>query len=98
MLGLSDDFLHELNDTLTEEYVLSELQEQKLGYLEHCRASLSAPLQGVYQSFYVHNQTAQEIADDTGRSIHAIRKAVHKLRKKLFDCVDEQAQQHEESS
>lgn len=98
MLGISDDFLYEINETLTEQNELSERQEQKLDYLEHCRLLLSVSLQSIYQSFYVHNHTAQDIADNTGRSIHAIRKAVHKLRQRIFDCVDKQEQQqHEES-
>jgi RNA polymerase sigma-70 factor (ECF subfamily) len=96
LLGLSDDFLQEFNNTLSEESKLSEPQQQKLGYLEHCRALLPTPLQGIYQSFYVYNLTAQDIADNTGRSIHAIIKSVHKLRQKIFDCVDEQKQLHED--
>ncbi|WP_448248500.1 sigma-70 family RNA polymerase sigma factor [Thalassotalea agariperforans] len=92
-LGLNDDFLTEFSEYLTECDVLTAQQEQKLNYLDHCRALLSAPLQQVYLNFYVHNQTAQEVAKSSGRSIHAIRKAVHKLRQQIFDCIDEKEQE-----
>lgn len=92
-LGISDEFLDEFQEAMVEFDALSAHQETKLAYLEHCRALLSPTLQQIYQHFYVQNQTAQEIADHTGRSIHAIRKAIHKMRQKIFDCVDDKEQE-----
>lgn len=86
-LGLSEDFLYEFRDSLSiieDSLIASEL---KWLYLEQCCDALSLPLKQVYHHFYVKNFTAKEIAEETGRSVHAIRKVVHKLRKKLFDCV-----------
>lgn len=87
-LGLSDDFLEELSSTLSAEENNSLLQEKKWRHLEQCCSQLSDPLRNIYDKFYVENLSAQTIADSTGRSIYAIRKAIHKLRKKLIDCVD----------
>lgn len=88
-LGLSDDFHQEFSQNIAIIEGSSDQQEQRWRYLEACCSSLSAPLMQIYQRFYVDNLTAQDIANETGRSIHAIRKAIHKLRKKLFDCVEQ---------
>lgn len=88
-LGLSDDFLNELSETYLQFETLSDQQEQKLRHLEQCISLLSLPLRQVYHRFYEHGETAHEIAAATGRSIPAIRKVVHKIRKRIFDCVDE---------
>lgn len=89
VLGFSDDFLDEFSQTLASLESNVVQQEQRWRFLEECSSALSDNLKSIYQDFYVSNQSAQAIADATGRSIFAIRKAVHKLRKKLFDCVDE---------
>lgn len=88
-LGLSDDFLQEFSKTVSAIEEKHENHEKRWRHLQQCCTSLSDPLHHIYHHFYVQNMTAQDIADSTGRSIYAIRKAVHKLRKKLFDCVDE---------
>ncbi|MBD1388681.1 sigma-70 family RNA polymerase sigma factor [Neiella sp. HB171785] len=92
-LGLSDSFLDELQQdvaAMDSETMDSDVhqQEQQWHRLEHCCALLPSTLKQIYTRFYVNNLKAQQIADDTGRSIHAIRKAIHKLRKKLFDCIE----------
>ncbi|WP_016954227.1 sigma-70 family RNA polymerase sigma factor [Catenovulum agarivorans] len=92
-LGLSDDFLVDFEKTLADSEANIVVQEAKLGYLEHCRALLSDPMKKIFNSFYIESKTAQEVADDTGRSVFAIRKAVHKMRQKIFDCVDEKEQE-----
>jgi RNA polymerase sigma-70 factor (ECF subfamily) len=62
--------------------------ESRWQILQACKQQLRAIDQDLYQAFYVDNKKAQEIADKAGRSIFAVRKSIHKLRKKLFDCVD----------
>jgi len=86
-LGLSDDFLQEFSHNISIMESHYHAQEKKWQYLEHCQSLLSPPLKKVYQRFYVDNLTAQQIADDSGRSIHAIRKVVHKIRVYLLECV-----------
>ncbi|WAJ71696.1 sigma-70 family RNA polymerase sigma factor [Catenovulum adriaticum] len=82
--GLSESLMNEIADAGT----FDSSSEQRWNILESCRAQLLAADQILYENFYLKNLKAQEIADKTGRSIFAIRKSVHKLRKKLFDCVD----------
>ncbi len=94
-LGLSDDFMTEFSRNIDIIETNQGAQEQKWQSLEYCCARLSAPLKKVYESFYIDNLTAQQIADNTGRSIHAIRKVVHKVRKYLFDCVDKHQKRHD---
>lgn len=91
-LGLSDDFLQEFSQNISIIENNTHTQEQKWQHLEHCCTLLSEPLRNVYQSFYIDNLTAQQIATNTGRSLIAIRKVVHKVRKKLFDCIEQKKQ------
>ncbi|WP_078061934.1 sigma-70 family RNA polymerase sigma factor [Catenovulum maritimum] len=88
-LGLEDDLLQEFSNNLSILEENTAAQEVKWRHLEHCYTLLPPPMQKIYQYFYNHNLMAQEIADQSGRSIYAIRKAIHKLRKKLFDCVEQ---------
>ncbi|WP_053084559.1 sigma-70 family RNA polymerase sigma factor [Catenovulum maritimum] len=83
--GLSDELLNELSDTAT--YDTSS--EKRWNALQLCRSKLREIDQKLYDNFYIKNLTANQIADNTGRSIPAIRKSIHNLRKKLFDCIDQ---------
>jgi RNA polymerase sigma-70 factor (ECF subfamily) len=91
-LGLSDDFTQEFSQNIAVMESQAIKQEQRWLHLEHCHSLLSEPLKQVYQSFYIDNFTANDIAEQSGRSVRAIRKAVHKLRTKLFECVDKKVQ------
>lgn len=91
-LGLSDDFLQEFSENIENYESVAINHELKWRHLEDCCRHLSDPLKQIYQHFYVKNLTAQQIATNTGRSIHAIRKSVYKLRNRLFDCVEEKLQ------
>lgn len=88
-LGFDDDLLQEFSNNLSVIEGSSATQEIKWRHLEHCRTLLPQSMQEIYNYFYNQNLLAQDIAQNTGRSIFAIRKAIHKLRKKLFDCVEE---------
>lgn len=87
-LGLSDDFLDEFSANLSIIETNAVAHERKWQHLESCCTQLPDTLKKIYQQFYRENLTADDIATKTGRSIYAIRKAIHKLRKKIFDCVD----------
>lgn len=89
VLGLSDDFLQEFNNLLkVKEQALKEDKPNRWLQLQDCSKQLPDPMRRVYDYFYVQNLKAQQVAENTGRSVYAIRKAVHKLRKMLFDCVE----------
>ena len=83
-LGLSEEVMLSISETISKE----DYTESRWHALQECRTHLRDEDQKLYESFYIKNLKAQEVADESGRSIFAIRKAVHKLRKKLFDCVD----------
>ena len=83
-LGFSDSMLESLSQT--EEEVPDD--EDKWSLLQECRSKLPEHFRKLYEDFYVKNLKAQEVADESGRSIFAIRKAIHKLRKKLFACIE----------
>lgn len=81
-------FSEEMLESLAEIAEKNSDEENKWQKLQDCRKSLPDHTQSLYEDFYVKNFKAQQIADNSGRSIFAIRKAIHKLRKKLFDCVE----------
>ncbi|MCM8526311.1 MAG: sigma-70 family RNA polymerase sigma factor [Lentisphaeraceae bacterium] len=83
-LGLSEELMLSISETISKE----DYSENRWHALQECRTHLRKEDQQLYEAFYVKNLKAQEVADESGRSIFAIRKGVHKLRKKLFDCVD----------
>ena len=75
-------------DTLAKEIDTEDNIETRYSALQDCKKKLREVDQQLYDDFYVKNMKAQEIADENNRSIFAVRKSIHKLRKKLFDCVD----------
>jgi RNA polymerase sigma-70 factor (ECF subfamily) len=85
MIGLSEEVLEALVEVQNQE----QEKEKKWQVLQICRAALPDHIQNLYEDFYVKNLKAQEIAEQSGRSIFAIRKSIHKLRKVLFDCVEQ---------
>ncbi|MCF2948867.1 sigma-70 family RNA polymerase sigma factor [Paraglaciecola aquimarina] len=104
VLGLSEDLMESITNSISKDTYENEMHLQTTGHndlvnnpnsldsrwnaLQYCRELLSETDKQLYESFYVKNIKAQELVEKTGRSIYAIRKSVHKLRKKLFDCVD----------
>ncbi len=84
ILGFSDEMVEVLSDSLDKK----KNAEKQWTALNHCRSLLRQADQQLYEDFYVKNMKAKDMAEDSGRSIFAIRKGIHKLRKKLFDCVE----------
>ena len=89
--GLSDELLEQLSAVASHQ----DNTDQKWGMLQHCVSHLSASAHQLYYGFFIENLSAQALADKTGRSIFGIRKSIHLLRRKLFDCVDKQKVEHD---
>ena len=89
--GLSDELLEQLITVS----VHKENTEQKWRMLQQCVSQLSASAHQLYYGFFIENLSAQALADKTGRSIFGIRKSIHLLRRKLFDCVDKVRAEHD---
>lgn len=87
-LDLDDDLLETLYQNSKDESQLSDNKQEKWLKLQHCTSLLPTTLKNIYSAFYVDNCKAEEVAQQTGRSVHGIRKSVHKLRKSLFDCIE----------
>ncbi|MBD1388677.1 sigma-70 family RNA polymerase sigma factor [Neiella sp. HB171785] len=88
-LGLSDDLAEQVAATIAQSDPLGHESEKRWRALQACRALLPNTLQQLYCDFYIENASAPVVAERTGRSVFAIRKSVQKLRKKLFDCIDQ---------
>jgi RNA polymerase sigma-70 factor (ECF subfamily) len=93
LLDIDDNLLEEFYQNSVEDSMQAQEQNDKWWHLQHCTSLLSGSLKNIYHSFYIDNFKAKEIAEQTGRSIHGIRKSVHKLRKSLFDCIESRLQQ-----
>lgn len=91
--GFSEGMMELLVDSSDSE---EKEDEKNWRILQECRTGLPDHSKKLYDDFYVKNCRAQEVADESGRSIFAIRKAIHKLRKKLFDCVDNKKEKRSE--
>lgn len=89
--GLSDELLEQL---IAVTYQHSNT-EQKWHMLQRCVSLLSDSAHQLYYGFFIENLSAQALADKTGRSIFGIRKSIHLLRRKLFDCVDRERAEHD---
>lgn len=85
VIGLSEEVIEALVEVKNQE----KEEERRWQMLQNCRSALPENTQSLYEDFYVKNLKAQQIAEQTGRSIFGIRKSIHKLRKVLFDCVEQ---------
>jgi RNA polymerase sigma-70 factor (ECF subfamily) len=81
---LSEDVLETLD---TRHHDMAVELDERWTTLQDCVGQLPESQATIYEDFYRNNKTAQDLVESTGRSIFAIRKAIHKLRKQLFDCV-----------
>ena len=93
----SDDklvFTDSLMDSLEEEVDnKQDIFDQRWNVLSSCMSGLSDKNKSLFHDFYAKKMTAQQLADELGRSIFGIRKSIHKIRKFLFDCVDTKQEQ-----
>ncbi|MCM8532269.1 MAG: sigma-70 family RNA polymerase sigma factor [Lentisphaeraceae bacterium] len=85
-LVLCEDLSNEIHEQQSQMHDgLNKRQRQ----LQYCIESLPSNNREIVQKFYQEKKTADELSTLTGRSIFAIRKSIHKIRKKLFDCIDQ---------
>ena len=88
-LGLSDYFMQQFAQNLTTIESKALSQEQKWCYLEQCCQLLAPPLQNIYQSFYVNNQTAAEIAEINGENNEEVGAEVTEEDEETEESVDD---------
>ncbi len=93
LLDLDDALLEAFYQNRAEAAEQANAKTDKWWHLQHCTTLLSQPLATIYRAFYIDNYKAKEIAEQTGRSVHGVRKSVHKLRKSLFDCIESKFEQ-----
>lgn len=60
----------------------------KLDYLRQCLSGLDERAQQMLRFRYADDSPLGEIAEQTGRSVGAIKKHLFKLRQKLHDCIE----------
>jgi len=84
-----DDSQVEKLELLSEQITgMQDVLNSRWDTLQTCVKKLREVDQTLFNNFYTNQMTAQQLADKVGRSIFAIRKSIHKIRKKLFECVD----------
>ncbi len=80
-----DSQSEEIGETMAE--MKGEL-DSRWDVLQGCITKLREVDQNLFHDFYSNHFTAAQLAEKLGRSIFAIRKSIHKIRKRLFECVD----------
>lgn len=84
-------FPHALALELERRAVSDEpVDERRLGALRVCLGALGEPARELLDQRYQHEVPLQQIADDLGRSVGAIKKSLFIIRRKLHDCLTRQ--------
>jgi RNA polymerase sigma-70 factor (ECF subfamily) len=83
---LSLVFLERVAETASEQAELLRLDDRREALAE-CVAKLRARDRELLASRYAEGATTQSAAEQLGRSVDAVYKALAKLRQALFDCV-----------
>lgn len=84
-LIFSDAMLEQLASD--HQAMVTELDRRAVALAE-CLAKLREPDRKLVESYYGQGATARDVAAVSGRSIFAIRKAIHRIRGVLLECVD----------
>ncbi len=85
-LPMEDGALQQIADERSQ---MDAHLEQRWDQLQHCLTRLRDEDQQLVDTYYGHGATAKDVATRTGRSEAAIRKAIKRIRKALFACVDD---------
>lgn len=83
---LSADVLEKLADHRLES---ADHLDARRDALADCVAKLSEADQDLIQQRYARKATVQQLADSSGRNIHTLYKTLERIRKNLFECVNE---------
>ena len=84
-LVLSEDLVTQLNEQAEN---LQEGLNRRQRQMNTCLEKLPDHNKSMVKGFYEEKKSANQLAEESGRSIFAIRKSIHKIRKKLFECID----------
>jgi RNA polymerase sigma-70 factor (ECF subfamily) len=57
--------------------------------LSRCLEKISAADRRLLEQRYQSRATVRQMADDTGRNIHTLYKALERIRRWLFECIDQ---------
>lgn len=83
------EFLSEalLEQLAAERETMEPVLEERRSALRHCLDGLSPRDRTLLEVRYGNEQTLVEFAEETGRSIHMLRKTLVHLRRGLLECV-----------
>ncbi len=85
---VSDDLV----DSLAAQHAdMTHELDDRWDTLQRCLQNLRDKDAEMIRKFYTENMTAQNLADEQGRSIFGVRKSIHRIRKQLHQCVDTQS-------
>ncbi len=83
-IRLSEETLDQLAQLHLEKEDLLDEQRQALA---HCLSRLPGRQRRLIERCYSGEQTIKAVAQDEGRSVHVLYKALRKIREALHDCV-----------
>ena len=85
MRFFTDEFLEDIAVEITADADMLETQYQALA---DCLEKLSDKDRDLIQRRYLPESSVKLVADQVGRSVDAVYKALNRIREALFECVD----------
>ena len=82
----SDELLEELAEAQRE--VDAELGDRQTKMLD-CIDKLRPQDRELLETYYGTTNTAAWVADEVGRSVHAVYKSIKRIRRNLFACIEQ---------
>lgn len=84
-LTFSDRFVFAVADAMVDQ--LDELEDRREA-LDGCVQKLRSTDRELLERRYSLGRTTQQLADQAGRSVNAVQKALARIRRSLLECVD----------
>jgi RNA polymerase sigma-70 factor, ECF subfamily len=83
----SEDVLERVAETMAEESIVLQLDE-RLEALVHCLGKLGRRDRELISERFKEGATPHAVAESIGRSVDTVYKAMARIRKALYDCVE----------
>ena len=74
---------------------MPEQADRRLGILAECARKLGAEALDLLRCCYVERRKIKDIAAELGRSLAGTYQVLSRIRRELFDCVQERLHQEE---
>ena len=88
-------FTDEVLAAIDESGPNNEMREDMLKHLRHCFAKMSDENQALMKLRYERELSMEQLANEIGKKVVAVRVKLHRLRRGLRDCVETRLQEEQ---